>query len=101
MAATSVHDTLTADTVDTVTLEGNKRGFRVQHRGASGTADIWWTWGTTTPADPETDGSVDGSFNLAAGGIDRITDPVDRSNETEIVVKLICGDGVAYSVEAW
>lgn len=100
MATTSQHGTLTANVVTTVTLTGNKRGFRVQHRTA-GAADIWWTWGYTSAATPATDGSTDGSYNLAAGAVDRVVDPVDRDREDQIIVKLISTGTPAYSVEAW
>lgn len=99
--ATSKAATLTAATVDTVTVTGNKRGFRIQHRGAVGTPDIWYTWGYTTPSDPATDGSVDGSYNLAANSVDRLDDPVSRDNEAQVVIKLISTGAVAYSVETW
>lgn len=99
MATTSQHGTLTANVVTTVTLTGNKRWLRIQHRGA-GMADVWWTWGYDSAVTPATDGSADGSYNLAGGGIDLVEEPISRDNEAQIVVKLISTDAVPYSVEA-
>lgn len=99
MASTSQHGTLTANAVTTVTLTGNKRWLRVQHRGP-GMADIWWTWGYASAGTPATNGSLDGSYNLAAGGIDLVEDPINRDNETQIIVKLISTAAAPYSVEA-
>lgn len=97
--ATSVHATLTANTVDTVTLTGNKTWFRVSHRTAGG-ADIWWTWSDTgvAPTDPVV--GANGTYNLPAGAVDREWDQISRGNESSIIVKLISTGAVAYSVES-
>lgn len=95
----SVHATLTANTVDTVTLTGNKIWFRPVHRTAGG-ADIWWTWSDTgvAPTDPVV--GANGTYNLPAGAVDREWDQISRGNESSIIVKLISTGAVTYSVES-
>lgn len=100
-AVMTAHHTTTGAQVDTVTLgPGNKRDVRVQHRGVAGTdPGIWWTWGYATPADPASDGSVDGSYFLPAGAVDRIREPISRDNETTVIVKVLSTGAMPYSIE--
>lgn len=92
--------TLTAATVDTVTLTGNKAGFRIQNR--SSTDNIWYTFGLgSTPTSPASDGSVDGSYLLPANSSDAWDDPISRSNEASVIVKLISTGTPSYSIETW
>lgn len=92
--------TLTAATVDTVTVTGNKAGFRIQNLSA--TDRVWYTYGLgTTPTSPASDGSVDGSFCLQANSSDAWDDPISRSNEASVIVKLISTGTPFYTVETW
>lgn len=92
--------TLVAATVDTVTVNGNKAGVRIQNR--SSTETLFYTLGIgTTPTDPTTTGSVDGSYFLPASSADAWDDPVARSNESSVVVKLISAGTPSYTVESW
>lgn len=102
--AKTAHGTLSISTVATVTLAAGTRGFRVKHRGAAGTADMWVTWGYNTAATPAVEAAD--TYNLAAGetlteedgGWLRIASPPEW---TSTVFKLFSTGAVAYSVETW
>lgn len=99
-ATTTKHATAAANTADDITLTGNKRQVRVQHRTTTGPG-IWWAWGYTLAScpDPLTDGSVDGSYYLPPGACDFIREPLSRDNETQIVVKIKTTGTPDYSIE--
>lgn len=95
--ARSKHATLSAATVDTITITGLYRNFRVQNRASTGT--ISYTHGATTAATPTADG--DDTFDLPAGATDEWTEEILGAPATGRVVKLISAATPAYSVEAW
>lgn len=94
-AVSEAHETLTASTVDTVTLTGNTSSVTVVNR--TGTAEIYFTIATGTaavPAVPTVGGAntyvlpaTDCSLRLAVGG-------------QPVAVSLISSGTMAYSVEA-
>jgi hypothetical protein len=98
--ANSVHATLVATTVDKVTITGDRAGLCIQNRSL--VDGIYYTWSADgTPADPASDGSVDGSYYLPPGGADTWEDPLLRRSETATKVHLISAGAAEYSVEMW
>lgn len=99
----SVAATLTASTVDRVTVTGNRSGLIIANRSPGIPDGLWYTWSLNgTPTDPTADGAADvPSFFLPPGGEHVWEDALMRSTELAIKVHLISTAAVAYYVATW
>lgn len=93
--ATSVHNTLTGTTVDTITLTSSPDKVDVINRAAAGGADLYVTRGYTgaSPTDPVA--AADGTRVVPPGGF--ITYEGTVRSGASVIIKII-GNGNAYSV---
>ncbi len=90
-AARAVHATLTASTVDTVTLTATSNQFAVVNRGAD---DISYLYGAAAATDPTELG--DDTLIVPGGGVA----VHDWNSGVALVVKLISSGAADYSVQA-
>lgn len=96
-AASAVHKTLTAATVDMVTLTGNDGPIEVVNRGSSDPLYVTVGLDTAVPSAPTVEGND--TFIVPAGAV-RTIPVTGASTGTDFVVKLIAATAVAYSVRA-
>lgn len=95
VAQTAVHQTLTASTVDTVTLQGGANPGKLTVLNRTGTSEIygvWWLPSEATPPEPAV-GAVN-TFCLPAS-----ISSVEFDVEGGASVMLISAGAMAYSVE--
>lgn len=90
-ASRAVHATLTATTVDTVTLSATTNQFAVVNRGAD---DISYLFGGAAASDPTALG--DDTLIVPGGGVA----VHDWNSGVALVVKLISSGAADYSVQA-
>lgn len=94
----AVHETLTANEVDAVTLTGVKQSVTVVNR--TGGAEIYVTTSATAaqPDEPTVEGTDTYVLPSAIGSISVLVNPGVAANP--VVVKLISTGAESYSVEA-
>lgn len=91
-AGRSIHKTLTANTVDTVTLDNNYGSVEVKNHGT--TASLYFLVDSAaTPAI-----AADGTYVIDAGEALVVDSTADEQTGGATVVKLISASAIAYSV---